>query len=86
MNREKKKLEKGFYKEYINDETLTKANAILVIKCANLEQTIKKQKEVIDKAVEFLSKIKFDKTDKYIAISEYSEYQQLLDILKEVSE
>lgn len=45
-----------------------------------------KQKEVIDKAMEFLYKIKFDKTDKYICISEYIEYQQLLDILKEVSE
>ena len=52
----------------------------------NLKQQVKKQKEVIDKAVEFLYKIKFDKTDKYICISEYIEYQQLLDILKEVSE
>lgn len=51
-----------------------------------LEQQCRKQKEVIDKAVGFLSKIKFDKTDKYICISEYIEYQQLLDILKEVSE
>lgn len=50
------------------------------------EQQVKKQKEVIDKAIEFLYKIKFDKTDKYICISEYIEYQQLLDILKEVSE
>ena len=52
----------------------------------NLKQQVKKQKEVIDKAVEFLYKIKFDKTDKYICISEYIEYQELLDILKEVSE
>lgn len=51
-----------------------------------LEKENKKYKEVIDKAVEFLYKIKFDKTDKYICISEYIEYQQLLDILKEVSE
>ena len=48
MNKEKKKLEKGFCKGTITDETLTKANAILVIKCANLEQQCKKQKEVID--------------------------------------
>ena len=47
-----------------------------------LQQENKKQKEVIDKAIEFLYKIKFDKTDKYICISEYIEYQQLLDILK----
>lgn len=51
-----------------------------------LEHQCRKQKEVIDKAVGFLIKIKFDKTDKYICISEYIEYQQLLDILKEVSE
>ena len=36
MNKEKKKLEKGFCKGTITDETLTKANTILVIKCANL--------------------------------------------------
>ncbi len=47
-----------------------------------VEQQCKKQKEIIDKAIEFLYKIKFDKTDKYICISEYIEYQQLLDILK----
>lgn len=50
-------------------------------KMINLEHQVKKQKEVIDKAIEFLYKIKFDKTDKYICISEYIEYQQLLDIL-----
>lgn len=50
----------------------------------NWKEENKKQKEVIDKAIEFLYKIKFDKTDKYICISEYIEYQQLLDILKEV--
>lgn len=55
-------------------------------KIYELTQENKKQKEVIDKAIEFLNKIKFDKTDKYICISEYIEYQQLLDILKEVSE
>lgn len=59
-------------------------NYLLTKYIENLEQQCKKQKEVIDKAIEFLNKIKFDKIDKYIAISEYSEYQQLLDILKEV--
>lgn len=52
MNKEK--LGESFYKETITDETLTKANAILVIKCANLEQQVKKQKEVIDKAIKEL--------------------------------
>lgn len=51
-----------------------------------LQEKNQKQKEVINKAMEFLYKIKFDKTDKYICISEYIEYQQLLDILKEVSD
>lgn len=51
-----------------------------------LQEKNQKQKEVINKAMEFLYKIKFDKTDKYICISEYIEYQQLLDILNEVSE
>lgn len=51
-----------------------------------LKRQIKKKNEVINKAIEFLYKIKFDKTDKYICISEYIEYQQLLDILNEVSE
>ena len=51
-----------------------------------LQEESQKQKEVIDKSIEFLYKIKFDKTDKYICISEYIEYQQLLDILNEVSE
>ena len=51
-----------------------------------LKRQIKEKNEVIDKAIEFLYKIKFDKTDKYIYISEYIEYQQLLDILNEVSE
>ena len=57
MNREKKKLEECFCKETINDETLIKANAILVIKCANLEQKIKKQKEEIDDYKEDISNL-----------------------------
>lgn len=51
---DKEKLKENFYKGTITDETLTKANAILVIKCANLEQQCKKQKEVIDKAMSIL--------------------------------
>lgn len=62
----------------------SKDGELLLEYVEQLEQQCKKQKEVIDKAIEFLYKIKFDKTDKYICISEYIEYQQLLDILKEV--
>ena len=78
MNREKKQLEECFCKETINDETLTKANAILVIKCANLEQKIKKQKEAIDKAIDKL----------YIWGETLNpEFQkEMLEILNEVSE
>lgn len=60
---------------------ISEANIICTF-IEDLEQQVKKQKEIIDKAIEFLYKIKFDKTDKYICISEYIEYQQLLDILK----
>lgn len=79
----------GHYKTH--NETTIKSQEIEAIEFMlknneDLEQQVKKQKEVIDKAIEFLYKIKFDKTDKYICISEYIEYQQLLDILKEVSE
>lgn len=52
---DKEKLKENFYKGTITDETLTKANAILVIKCANLEQQCKKQKELIDKAIEYIT-------------------------------
>lgn len=44
MNREKKKLEECFCKETINDEILAKANALLVTKCANLQQENKQLK------------------------------------------
>lgn len=73
---EKEKLREGFYEETINDETLTKANALLVIKCASLEQQVKKQKEVIDKAIEWVEKNRY-----YFPTPD-----ELLDILKEVSE
>ncbi len=54
---EKKKLEKGFCKESLNNETLTKANTILVIKCANLEQQVQKQKEEINDYKEDISNL-----------------------------
>lgn len=57
MKNEKKKLEECFCKGNINDETLTKANAILVIKCADLEQKIKKQKEEIGDYKEDISNL-----------------------------
>ena len=60
-------------------------------KIVNLEQQCKKQKEVIDKAIEYIndnliiSSILDGK--KYYTINNYSfDYRELLDILKEVSE
>ena len=83
-------MDKKERKKYIFAQLRSLPNATQYVEVTkyieNLEQQVKKQKEVIDKAVEFLYKIKFDKTDKYICISEYIEYQQLLDILKEVTE
>lgn len=85
MNREKKKLEECFCKGTINDETLTKANAILVIKCADLEQKVKKQKKVIDKAIEYINSpdisIDIRKADGSL---DYVSINELLNILKEV--
>lgn len=88
---DKEKLGENFYKGTITDETLMKANAILVIKCANLEQQVKKQKEVIDKALNTLERgITFYENDSQgvyekcnIAINRE---KKVLDILKEVSE
>lgn len=60
-------------------------------KIVNLEQQSKKQKEVIDKAIEYIndnltiSSILDGK--KYYTINNYSfDYKELLDILNEVSE
>ena len=55
MNKEK--LGESFYKGTITDETLAKANAILVIKYANLEQQIQKQKEEINDYKEDISNL-----------------------------
>ena len=52
-----------------------------------LEQQVKKQKEVIDKAINFLKKWGEEPdADMYIQMKEYKEFNELLDILKEVSE
>lgn len=47
-----------------------------------LQQENQSLKDRIEKAIEYMEKCKFDKTDKYIPISEYKEYQNLLEILK----
>lgn len=52
---------------------------------ANLEQQCKKQKEVIDKAVKFITDC-VSSPDIYEQFISYPEIKQLLDILKKVSE
>lgn len=83
MNKEK--LGESFYKEIITDETLAKANAILVIKCANLEQQAKKQQKINQKAIEYIKEKQ--KIQYKFALSQI-ECDELLKILegKEVSE
>lgn len=82
---DKEKLGESFYKGTITDETLAKANAILVIKYANLEQQAKQQKEVIDRAIEYIKEKQ--KIQYKFALSQI-ECDDLLQILedKEVSE
>lgn len=55
-------------------------------KIVNLEQQCKKYKEVIDKAIKFLEEWgKEPDADMYMLMNEYKEFNELLDILKEVS-
>ena len=79
---DKERLGESFYKGTITDETLMKANAILVIKCANLEHQIKKQKEVIYRLIELNQTI--NNSDYVYSQDEIT--TKNLDILKEVSE
>lgn len=75
------------------NEPAQKAYCELFDYIANLEQQCKKQKEVIDKAIEYINgnKDKYyqdwgqDDGDNDIYLGEY-EIKELLDILKEVSE
>lgn len=81
--KDKEKLEEGFYKETINDETLTKANALLVIKCANLEQQAKKQKEVNDRIKEYILRSEVNSIGTPFACTQRG--KDLLNILNEAS-
>ena len=80
----------GGHYEHINcsQKALTPLGIIEILDyISELEQRVKKQKEVIDKAIEFIksSQCKYDGWE--IANQLYeNEIKQLLDILKEVSE
>lgn len=67
---------------YDDEKRLLKANAIT--KFLNLLDTSKKQKEVIDKAIEYIEK--FIPIDEDTILMREKQRDYLLDILKEVSE
>lgn len=67
---------------YADEKRLLKANAIT--KFLNLLDTSKKQKEVIDKAIEYIEK--FIPIDEDTILMREKQRDYLLDILKEVSE
>ncbi len=48
----------------------------------DLQHQLEEKDKVIDEAMEYMKEIEFDKTDKYICIREYKEYQELLEILE----
>ena len=47
-----------------------------------LKSQLEEKDKIIDEAIEYMKEIEFDKTDKYICIREYKEYQELLEILE----
>ena len=59
------------------------ANKIIDLQQENqqLKEQLEKERKVRRKAIEFMKNCEFDKTDKYIAIGEYQEYKELLEIL-----
>lgn len=46
-----------------------------------LKEKLEKERKIRKEAIEFMKDCEFDKTDKYIAIGEYQEYKDLLNIL-----
>ena len=96
------KEEKDFFKTCFNtvaglevkNESQAIAKEVVLSEIETLEQQCKKQKEVIDKAIEYINKYESIKAYyEYIDEDGYDEYNcdedfksELLDILKEVSE
>lgn len=70
---------------YDDEKRLLKANAIT--KFLNLLDKSKKQKEVIDKAINFIKNAQYDaELQNHVYGLNFSGVKRLLDILKEVSE
>ena len=72
------------YVRYAKDTALNrKQKRILELFRENkqLKKQLEKERKVRKEAIEFMKNCEFDKTDKYIAIGEYQEYKDLLNIL-----
>ena len=83
---ENKDVKKGSY-SFIGDSNITYADIkILLDYIKQLEQEYQKQKEVIDKAIEYINLIVLGETlnGEPVLFKEEAEGQYLLDILKEV--
>lgn len=89
------KLDTTQAKVFINNHEITDIDTFFKVAEENtrLFEQVKKQKEVIDKVAEYIEKhIKYECDDAYNGIQFYSYHlydfnkQELLDILKEVSE
>lgn len=71
--------------EFLEDEHIKYEGVTDVF--IDLQDKVKKQKEVIYKAIKFLEEWgKEPDADMYMLMNEYKEFNELLDILKEVSE
>lgn len=93
MNKELKDLldnyEKTIYGQAFPIVPSTHQLHLLLDYIANLDQQVKKQKEIIDKAIEYINDNLIISSildgNKYYTINNYSfDYIELLDILKEV--
>ena len=83
---ENKDVKKGSY-SFIGDSNITYADIkILLDYIKQLEQEYQKQKEVIDKAIEYINLIVLGETlnGEPVLFKEEAEGQYLLDVLKEV--
>lgn len=80
-------LENGALNYYQTVETIRIASQSIQNYIEQLEQQCKKQKEVIDKAINFIKNAQYDaELQNHVYGLNFSGVKRLLDILKEVSE
>ena len=75
-------LEKEVERLKEREKLVTKHYVNMTKHASNLEDKIIQLEINRDEALNLMEKCKFDKTDKYITISEYSEYKELKAILE----